>query len=400
MQVCFGNYIVYLIYLKKALTHNGTIDWTKGVVRPSLQNIWPLFLSIHLLLGISGAASSICMCRDMFYTRLHKNSTGVHLINLLVINSLMLCIVLPLNFLVMLYENWIFGMLMCYFVSIAPYILVHSAMFNFILMAIDRYRAIAHPNKRQLNTVASLVTIWVFSVCAAMPVITYIHYRDIGHIDIRLKNNGFCWSTGDDYGRIVFITIFTIPVVLIVFILMKTAAELKMKQEICKANKNLRQRPCSFNAENSEIFLEDDDDSIDGDIYDQRAIKNKIWIKKEKTTQKYLTTMTALWVSCWVPIKIFSDVSSNTAETEENAALFDIAHMILLPMAAVSTITTPVCFIMMHRAIKNEPFLLARKSCSNNYELSTTNASQSMIYQADSLHNNDEQFFVSKFRYA
>lgn len=298
-----------------------------------------------------------------------------------------------MNFIIMIYENWVFGMMLCYFSSILPYILVHSSMFNFILMAVDRYRSIAHPNKRQLNIAASLLTIWLFSICAALPVVAYIHFRDIGGVDTRLANNGFCWSTGDDYGRVVFVTIFTVPIVLVVFILLKIAAELKMKEELYKANSRNHQGSVDTDTTNS--FVDDDDlDSLDGTVMDQKNLKNKAMIEKEKVTQKYLTMMTALWILCWVPIKVFSVVNANTVETEENTESLDIAHMILRPISAISTITTPICFILMRRSIKRKPLIPSRKSESNNYDLSS---SQSTHAKSSLAH---EPFSFSKLSYA
>lgn len=395
-------FLAYLLYLRIVLTDN-TTDYTKPVIRPSLMSIWPLFLSIHLLIWMCGLVSSLCMCVEMYFTRLHKNNTGIYLINLLVINFIILCVELPLNFILMVYENWVYGMMMCYFSSVLPYILVHSSMFNFILMAVDRYRSIAHPNKRQLNIVASVLTIWLFSICAAMPVIPYVHFEDISHFDIRLDNNGLCWSTADNYCKIVFVTIFTMPTVLIVFILMKISAELKLKEELCKTGS--RNPQGSISTEKTNSFVDVDDlDSLDGMEIDQKNQRNKAMVEKEKVTQKYLTMMTALWILCWVPMKVFSAVNSHTNETEENTATIDIAHMIFLPISAISTITTPVCFMIMRRSVKRDSLLYRhKKSEINNYDFTTTEpgSSQSSTMGHQRTNKNSlaqEPFLFSKLR--
>lgn len=339
--------------IKKALTSNESVDWTSGVIRSTFQDTWPLFLTLHLLVGVVGLIASIYILFVVIYNKLHKNNTGSYLINIIVNNMLILTMQLPINFLVGLYENWTFGVAMCYMSAVVPYILVHSSMLTFIIMSIDRYRSISHPGKRQLNVLVCLITIWISSICAAMPIVTYIHYRDIHYLNPRVRNNGLCWSTGDDYTNIVFVTIFTLPAVVIALILVKTSAELKTKEELCKLHAQLHKTK-----KDTITDISVDVNSLTGEDVSEKY-KDKQWIEKEKKTQKYLTAMTCLWVVFWFPMKIFGIVTTNTVETVQNAEMFDVAQMILLPLSTLSTITTPICMLLLKRSLhkaKDRPY--------------------------------------------
>ena len=330
--------------LRKIISSNDSTDWSKGVVRPSMKSIWPLFLTFHLLIGIIGLIANISMFCDIIRTRLYRNNTGSYLLNLVINNILVLAVQLPMNFLILLFENWVFGEAMCYAAAIIPYLLIHSSMLTFILMSVDRYRSIAHPNKRQLNVLVCLITIWISAICAATPVVTYIHYRDLNGLTNKLANNGLCWSTGDDYSKIVFVTIFTLPALVIALILVKTASELKTKSELCKLYQTTL-RSLDDKGKAIDTMHSDVDSSAGEDLNEK--YKEQKWVEKEKTTQKYLTIMTCLWVACWVPMKIFTSISTNTIETADNVLMFDLALMILLPISALSSITTPLCFKLM-----------------------------------------------------
>ncbi|KAF6040116.1 hypothetical protein EB796_001589 [Bugula neritina] len=270
-----------------------------------------------------------------------------------------------MNFLVMVYRNWIFGVMTCYMSAVVPYIMLHCSMLTFIIMAADRYRSIAHPTKRQLNVSLCLVTVWVSSVCAAMPSVTYIHYRDVHHLHSKLHNNGLCWSTGDEYSKVIFVTIFTLPAVIIAFLLVKTSAELKTKEALCKLH-------------NSQSNRNMGSDSLDEDSITAAEInvkcKDKRVIEKEKTTQKYLTLTMGLWITCWIPMKIFGVISSNTTETIDNAQMLDIVQMILLPISAMCTLTTPICFVLMKQSLKKKDLALRQ---ARHHEISDDSKSLS-----------------------
>ncbi|XP_067932752.1 neuromedin-B receptor-like [Watersipora subatra] len=337
----------YLYMLQKIVGTNTSVDWTKGVVRPSMENTWPLFLSIHLLVIVIGVAASFSMLKDVILLRLYTNSTAIYLLNLLINNLLVLVVQLPVNFVMMLYENWVFGKAMCYIGAITPYLLVHCAMLTFILMSVDRYRSIAHPSKEQINVFVCLVTIWISSICVSAPVVAYMHYRDLGHLDKKLRNNGLCWSTADEYSKVIFVTIFTLPSVAIALILVKTTAELKTKRELCKLH--TRQTEECRQKHVSTIIASDADSSTGEDL--EENYKEREWVEGEMKTQRYLTMMIGLWIICWLPIKIFKTVNTNTMETKDNVFMFDVAPMVLLPISALSTITTPLCFKLMHRKV-------------------------------------------------
>lgn len=335
----------YLYMVRKILVSNESIDWTVGVVRPSLKGTWPIFLAIHLIVAVIGLFGSISMLADIICTRLYKNNTGAYLLNLVINNLLVLLVQMPLNFFIMLYENWVIGEVMCYVSAIVPYLLLQCSLLTFIFMSVDRYRSIAHPSKKQLNVYMCLITVWITSACAAAPMVTYMHYIHVGHLESRLENNGLCWTTGDDYSKIVLVTVFTGTAVVLALILVKTSAELKTKSAMSKLHErqsNLQEK-CTDN-----IQLDSDVDSCAGEDLNEKY-KQHEWIEGEKTTQRFLTIMTCLWMICWLPMKIFGTITTNTVETAENEMMFDVAPMILLPISALSSITTPVCFVLMKK---------------------------------------------------
>jgi len=211
-------------------------DWTQGVMKAVFRKTWPLFITIHLVLGIAGLFVSGCMTIDLYYSRLHRTSTGKYLCNIIVFNVLTVVIELPLHCIIMLYENWLWGMMVCFISAVLPYMLVHGTILSFLALTIDRYWSITHPSKRQINPTLCLLLIWVSAMCFSMPMVTFMQYEDISHFNARWANNGLCWSTGTKYNSIIFISIFALPVGLVVLILLKTSSELKTKEALYKVH--------------------------------------------------------------------------------------------------------------------------------------------------------------------
>lgn len=346
----------------------GTTDWTKGVVRPVFTHSWPLFLVIHVLIGGLGGVFSIYMAIDIIRNRWHNTNTGKYLLNLAVCNTIIAIVGLPMMFVIMLYENWIFGQAFCFFAAILPYAVVHCCMITFIALIIDRYRYIAHPEKKQINVIVLMVSIWVLSICAASPALAYTHYRDIGHLDSRLRNNGLCWSTGDDYSRVVFATIFTLPLLVVIILLVKISSEIKTK----KALNQLYHLQAGKESPSGELV---DVNSIAGEDCKEQ-FKDTRWLKRQQCSQKYLTFLIVLWAVCWVPIKLFSMINMKTVENSENMNQIDLAHMIFLPISAICTITTPCCYRFMMQQFKKDKYQ-SRSESETSYQLVSSSTSES-----------------------
>lgn len=53
---------------------------------------------------------------------------------------------------------------------------LHSIMLTFVLLSIDRYRAIAYPMKPRLPAGLCTLAAWILSICAVLPFVFYMKF--------------------------------------------------------------------------------------------------------------------------------------------------------------------------------------------------------------------------------
>jgi neuropeptide Y receptor type 5 len=94
---------------------NKTVDFKRPYLKPSVLNIYPLFITIYATLSVCGGLANLAMISIILKRNLQKTDPKFcFLINLALSHIVMCVFVLPLSLTVMLIQNWIFGAGMCY----------------------------------------------------------------------------------------------------------------------------------------------------------------------------------------------------------------------------------------------------------------------------------------------
>ncbi|KFQ36976.1 Prolactin-releasing peptide receptor, partial [Merops nubicus] len=84
-------------------------------------------------------------------------------------------------------RGWLFGVFMCYFVSLMQATTVFVSVLSLTAIAVDRYVVVAHPIRRRISRRSCLclvASIWFLSAAASVPTLLHTHYLDlniIGH---------------------------------------------------------------------------------------------------------------------------------------------------------------------------------------------------------------------------
>lgn len=126
-------YLVKLMNIINAGDNETVEDLSVPHIRPTVNNIYPLFIFMYGLIVVVGTLMNSGMMYHIIRHKLHRDPTYAFLINI-AISDLVKCIfVLPITLAVLLIENWIFGQFLCYFLPILQVRIHRSFYLHFLV---------------------------------------------------------------------------------------------------------------------------------------------------------------------------------------------------------------------------------------------------------------------------
>ncbi|XP_037779448.1 5-hydroxytryptamine receptor 1D-like [Penaeus monodon] len=214
---------------------NETVDFRQPHLRQSLAEVFPLFLVLYGLLVILGTSGNVAMILHILRGRVYKDPTYAYVMNIGVCNVVMSVVLLPVSLAILLIQNWIFGSFLCYFVPMLQDIPMHATMATMVFIAVDRYRIIFTPTKPRLPPFASVVAVWILSVCVVLPYAVYMNYIDLQTLfGPQFEGVGICTVNLTDeiteYIRGLFVVLYAFPLALIAFLHVRVSSEMKSRE--------------------------------------------------------------------------------------------------------------------------------------------------------------------------
>lgn len=97
---------------------NGTTDFSEPVLKPVVENIYPLFIIQYGILAIIGIISNLTIIFYIMNLKLYRDVTHSFIVNLSFCQFVQCSIVLPITLMVLLIQNWIFGQFLCFFLPL------------------------------------------------------------------------------------------------------------------------------------------------------------------------------------------------------------------------------------------------------------------------------------------
>ncbi|XP_025204296.1 prolactin-releasing peptide receptor [Melanaphis sacchari] len=321
---------------------NDTTDFNRPQLRSSVRHTYPAFVCGYSALIMAGALCNAYVLAIVARKRLYAaDPVYVYVANLAVTGIVECVSVLPISLMVLLVQNWIFGRFLCFFLPMLQDVPTHVIMLTFLLMAIDRYKHLKHPNKMRLPPLACTFGCWIVAFCIVLPYPVYTAYLDLGeYIKVQFEGVGICAvnmaDDMQDYLRSLFVLTYLIPLVSMGYLYSKMSEILRdlmnvpavfYSQDITPRNSEI---PSRLNEIQSTVS-DSDDEEIDG--------------YKESKTQKYLISMIISYAVCLCPLMILRLAKLEVSETYENSRHFDLTFMICVWLAFVPTVTTPLLFV-------------------------------------------------------
>ncbi|XP_042884978.1 orexin receptor type 1-like [Penaeus japonicus] len=404
---------------------NETVDFRQPHLRRSLTEVYPLFLILYGLLVILGTSGNVSMILHILRGRVHKDPTCAFVMNIGVCNVLMSVILLPVSLAILLIQNWIFGSFLCYFVPMLQDVPMHATMATMVFIAVDRYRMIITPTKPRLPPFASVVAVWILSVCVVLPYAVYMNYIDLQTLfGAQFEGVGICTvnltDEITDYIRGLFVILYAFPLALITFLHVRVSSEMKRReapvnmvaldgrplgpqQDVWSVQGD---RQTSSGWRPNEVldghgrsdggsssggggvggggggFLFHHDSQHRSPYFTptptptpkatpthvlggrpREAAEGDLDVASEMRNQRYLSTMVSAFALCLCPLMTLRMVKNMVLETYDNSGLFDITFITFVWVAFLPTVTTPAVFAVWRMSSSTKAKLLSSLPC-------------------------------------
>ncbi|XP_025415215.1 prolactin-releasing peptide receptor isoform X2 [Sipha flava] len=320
---------------------NDTTDFNRPQLRPSVRHMYPAFVCGYSALIMAGALCNAYVLVIVARKRLYAaDPVYVYVANLALTGVVECVSVLPISLMVLLVQNWIFGRFLCFFLPMLQDVPTHVTMLTFLLMAIDRYKHLKHPNKIRLPPLACTFGCWIVAFCIVLPYPVYTAYLDLGiYIKVQFEGVGICAvnmaDDMQDYLRSLFVLTYMIPLLSMGYLYSKMSEILRELMNVPAVFYSQDITPSSGIRSNMNEVQTPNSDSDDVEIDGY----------KESKTQKYLISMIVIYAVCLCPLMILRLAKLEVSETYENSRHFDLTFMICVWLAFVPTVTTPLLFV-------------------------------------------------------
>ncbi|XP_013406746.2 neuropeptide Y receptor type 2 [Lingula anatina] len=339
-------YLVLHWLNERDIPNNSDIDWTTPHIKKSMQDVYPVFLFLFVLVGLSGLLGNLTIIAVVIKRGMYKDPLFFLLGNAALSDILKCLFVLPISVSNLTLQDWIFGSFLCYFLPMMQSYPNHASMLTYVVIAIDRYRKVVYPMKSRVPAGLCIIAIWVVSLCLVLPYAVYVKYLDIGYYLPLLKGAAICGlnheTRTEDFVRAIFVTLYILPLAFISFLFVKVSADLK-SQETPNSFENSCREPVITWSRNHGIEAEGNSgDSNNYSVFAEET--DDLDVRQEKQTQKYLICMVVTFGLCWWPVQILDLVTNLVLETEENTSHFDVTYTTFVLFGFLSTCSNPILF--------------------------------------------------------
>uniref|UniRef100_A0A8D0CFD3 G-protein coupled receptors family 1 profile domain-containing protein n=1 Tax=Salvator merianae TaxID=96440 RepID=A0A8D0CFD3_SALMN len=146
----------------------------------------PLFIPLYAVLVTVACTGNFLLIVLIGITKKLHNTTNFLIGNLAAADLIMctFCVPLTASYAFEI-RGWIYGMFMCYFVTLMQVATVFVSVLSLTAIAVDRYIVVAYPVRKRLrckSCVYIVALIWLLSLVVSVPTSIHTHYLDLNSI--------------------------------------------------------------------------------------------------------------------------------------------------------------------------------------------------------------------------
>ncbi|XP_048831670.1 prolactin releasing hormone 2 receptor [Brienomyrus brachyistius] len=243
-----------------------------------LFDLKPLFIPLYAMLVIVACCGNLLLLLLIVFNKKLHSTTNFLIGNLALADLVMCLFCVPLTAAYAFdLRGWVFGRLMCHFVTLMQVATVFVAVLSLTAIAVDRYVVVAYPIRRRLGRRfcwSLVVGIWVCALALSVPTGLHTGYLDLSEAGHHMAICEEFWQ-GQERGRL----IYSCAVLLLSYFVPLAAVSVSY----CAISHHLRRR------------------SMPGAV---AASSREKWGRKKRKTFQLLLVSVLCFAFSWLPLQV------------------------------------------------------------------------------------------------
>lgn len=306
-----------------------------------LFELKPLFIPIYAILVIVACAGNFLLIFLIGVTKKLHSTTNFLIGNLAAADLIMciFCVPLTASYAFEI-RGWLYGIFMCYFVTLMQAATVIVSVLSLTAIAVDRYVVIAYPIRKRVrckSCVYTLAFIWLLSIVVSVPTSLHTHYLDLNSIGHDMIICEEFWKHQEKARRL-----YSCLMLFLSYMLPLSAVSVSY----CAISYNLQKR------------------SLPGAAWHAQ----EKWTNQKQKTFRILVISVMCFAFCWLPLQVVNLIR----DMDEEFAILDKRYVNVIQVSCHVIAMSSTCFNPFIYASLHDKFRLHIRSYFHHRKRSST----------------------------
>lgn len=278
-----------------------------------LLEMKPLFLPLYAILVTVACTGNFLLILLIGFTKKLHSTTNFLIGNLAAADLIMCIFCVPLTATYAFeIRGWLFGVFMCYFVTLMQATTVFVSVLSLTAIAVDRYIVVIYPIRKRMqckSCIYIVAFIWLLSILISVPTSLHTHYLDLNSIGHDMIVCEEFWNHQETERLL-----YSCLILLLSYLLPLSAVSVSYYA----ISYHLRKR------------------SVPG----AACHNQEKWVKKKQKTFQILVISVMCFAACWLPLQVVNLIR----DIDEEFAILDKRYVNVIQVSCHVIAMSSACF--------------------------------------------------------